>query len=283
MNSNEIQDRQNEKALLKIQYAAKKCYNSAEKANGFVWIVCVISALSIFLPNTFPAVIVFGVPLVLDLAAFSLMLFVAYKVKTAAQLRKYFDAYVLNINLAQFSETELRRIKEVAGKIYSKNLEDANIQMVHTGSDSPPGVYDWYVFPLPQTGINAQFECQRQNTWWNSKMSQRRLVLTGCGVAIIVIVFGVFMSKVGSSIVLLYSAGFIIKIFERLIENIRYIIISNQIDGAQRVIEAHPSIESIELLQNFINERRSIIVLELNWLHKKTAETLTKEYEDSIT
>ena len=82
--------------------------------------------------------------------------------------------------------------------------------------------------------------------------------------------------------VILCSAGFIIKIIERLVENAKYIRLSILIDGAQQAIETHPTSEGVKKLQDLIDERRATNVLELNFLHKKSADTLSRLYENSI-
>lgn len=282
MSSNEIQSRQNEERLLKIQYAARRCYNTAEKINNYVWLLCLIAAFSVFFPETWSVFLNYGVPFVADIVTVCLMFLVNHKVKTGAQLRRYFDAYVLNICPDAFSETEFRKIKEISGKIYSENSAIAEIHMRNTGHDHPPGVYEWYVFPKHCFGVSAQFECQRQNTWWNSKMSSKRLVITICAAILIAAGFVLLMVNGEILTIILCSAGLIIKIAERLIENWKYIKVSVQIDGAQQTIESCPTKEGVAKLQNFIDKRRSIVVLEFNWLHKKSADVLSKEYEDSI-
>lgn len=200
----------------------------------------------------------------------------------AAKLRKYFDAHVLNICPNQFSETYLREIKEVAGKIYSKNPQRAKIQITNTGNDSPPGVFSWYVFLKPYTGISAQLECQRQNTWWNSKMFHKRFVISVCAAVFVSFAFWFLMLNNNILYTFLCSAGLITKIVDRVIENKKYISLSIQIDGAQQTVEAHPTKEGIEFLQSLIDERRSVNVLELNLVHKKLANLFSKEYEDCV-
>lgn len=86
----------------------------------------------------------------------------------------------------------------------------------------------------------------------------------------------------GNSIlnILLCSAGILIKICERVIENWRYFRISRLIEGAQQAIEVHPTAEGVKKLQNLIDERRSINVLEFGYFHKKLANKLSKLYEN---
>ena len=163
---------------MKVQYAARVCFNSAEKYNIFAWIACLLSAFSVFLPNSWSMYIINGIPCVADIFAFVFSLITSYQVNWASKLRKFFDSYVLDIQLNQFSETELREIREQTEKIYIRNPTYAATQMANTGKDSPSGVRNWYVFSKFYHGINAQFECQRQNTWWNSKMVTVRIITT---------------------------------------------------------------------------------------------------------
>lgn len=282
MNSNEIQERQNEEISLKVQHAARVCFNSAEKYNHFAWIACLVSAFSVFLPNSWPMYIINGIPCVADIFAFVFSLITSYQVNWASTLRKYFDSYVLNIQVNQFSETELREIRERTEKIYLRNPINATIQMANTGNDSPPGVRDWYVFSKFYDGINAQFECQRQNTWWNSKMVTVRIITT---VFMLILVGSIFLFLLLNNSILnvfLCSAGILIKICERIIENWRYFRVSRLIDGSQQTIEVHPTAEGIEKLQNLIDKRRSINVLELGWLHNKLANKFSKLYENIV-
>ena len=80
--------------------------------------------------------------------------------------------------------------------------------------------------------------------------------------------------------VLLCSAGIIIRVCERLIENWKYFRISRLIEGAQQAIEVHPTTEGVAKLQNLIDARRSINVLEFGYFHKKLANKLSKLYEN---
>ena len=74
----------------------------------------------------------------------------------------------------------------------------------------------------------------------------------------------------------------LIKIIERLIENGKYIRISIEIDGVMKAVEAQPTEKGIELLQSFIDERRALTVLELNFFHKKSAAKLSTMYKERI-
>ena len=74
-------------------------------------------------------------------------------------------------------------------------------------------------------------------------------------------------------------AGIIIKIAERIVENCKYLSVSKEIDGALKAVEASPSKKGVLLLQELIDKRRSINVLESNGIHKKVARKLSQIYE----
>lgn len=95
INSNDIQERQNSEFALKVQYAARMCFNSAEKYNHLTWIACLVSAFSVFFPSGWPMYIINGIPGVADAMALVFGRITSQKVSQASMLRKYFDSYVL--------------------------------------------------------------------------------------------------------------------------------------------------------------------------------------------
>ena len=175
----------------------------------------------------------------------------------------------------------IRIISSFSEKIFLKSPEIGRIQISNTGHDSPPGVKDWYEFSELLDGIEAQFECQRQNIWWNKKMSKLRIFATVCLGVTVVSTFMLLIYATSNSMlsILLCCGGIIGKIIERLIENIQYFHVSELIIGSQRTVEVHPTKESIEQLQCFIDERRAINVLESNYFHQKIAAKLSDIYK----
>ena len=126
----------------------------------------------------------------------------------------------------------------------------------------------------------SQFECQRQNTWWNSKMVTVRIITTVFILILVGSILVVLLPNNSILNILLCSAGILIKICERMIENWRYFRISRLIEGAQQAIEVHPTAEGVKKLQNLIDERRSINVLEFGYFHKKLANKLSGLYKN---
>lgn len=280
MNSCDIAEKQNEPFMLKVQYAARYCYNLAEKQNYFVWIFCLISAFAIFLPDELPGYLSRVVPFSADIIAWTLMIWVNKNVQKAADLRKYFDAYSIEINANTYSETEKRRIAEIVGKTYSRNPEIAELQMANTGNDNPPGVHDWYRFSKQYDGLAAKFECQRQNAWWDKKLFQIKYVITLIVLGIVTVIFIILAAQNGFIRTLLCSVGLLIKLIERVFDIRKYRVLSIRIDGAQQTLETHLTIEGVEQLQTLIDERRATNILGINFLHKKLANRLTQKYDN---
>ena len=124
MSSQEIQTRQNEMKFLKIQYAARRCFNAAENYNYFAWLACIVSAFSIFLPDAWHTFIVNGIPFTFDFVAVIFYALMQKNVYWGAYLRKYFDANVIGINPSQFSKSEEQNILEKAETVFSAHPHD---------------------------------------------------------------------------------------------------------------------------------------------------------------
>ena len=148
-----------------------------------------IAAFSLVFPDTWPAHVINGIPPVADICAAILSFCACTKVKWASTLRKYFDAYALDLQWARYSEADRREVLEYTEKICRKHPDDLTIQIVNIGYDSPPGLRDWYVFSGYYIGTKAQLECQQQNTWWNKRMVEKRLLLTVILTVLLVLVF----------------------------------------------------------------------------------------------
>ena len=242
--------------------------------------MCLLAAFSILLPNELSPHILNGIPFVLDIFAFRFSSLTSNCVKNASELRKYYDSYVLNMKLDRYSDTEIREIREKAQLIYSKNTNKANIQMKNTDKESPPGVRNWYDCSKYYDGIDSQFECQKQNIWWNFKMIKIRFVIINIILIFVGLVFVWYLTRNDALNSLLCFSGILVKLIERVKEHCKYICVSYQINGAQLVVEAHPTKEGIEKLQELIDRRRSIVVLELGLVHKKYAKKLSTLYKN---
>ncbi len=288
MSVNAIEKKQNEERMLRYQYAARRYNNSAEKLNDLVWICCIISVLIIFLPtNTTWGKFFIAVPFFMNIMAAILNWRMTINVSIASALRKYFDAYVLGINIDQFTEPEVQKLEELSIKVSKHSPVKSEEQMSNTSRDYPPGVRNWYEFSQPLSEQDAIYECQKQNCWWNKKMTLKRLIFTGIKLLVLIPFAIFFVIKANTNVeimqVIFSSGGLITKCAERLGANGRYYMLSLKIDGALDILTNSRSVENIKKLQVEIDARRAMPVLEINRIHKRHAKKISELYYDITT
>lgn len=278
MSSKEIQVRQNQELQLKIQYAARECYNTAEKLNYWVWGLCILSFVIGFLPNESGSVLLSVGSILCDVLAFLLNIALVKKNSNAAMLRKHFDDCVLKIGCEECSTS--RETFELVEKICAKHPQKFATQIKNGGTDSPPGVKDWYSFSKKYEGSEAQFECQRMNAWWDSKLSQWRL---GLAITSTVILMGAvfYLAPIkGIWTIIVCLVGIMLKLIERAREYILYYQLSYKISGVMEIIRLNqpPDEKALVVLQDLINQRRSTSVFGVNFVYEKLAKPLTDLY-----
>lgn len=283
---NVIEKKQNEERMLRYQYASRRHFNRAEILNDRVWVCCIISWLTIFLPSSSTWGMFFiAVPFVVNIIAVLLNWRMTVNVASASALRKYFDAYVSGINIEHFTNSEVQELEELSIKAVKHSPEKSKVQMVNTGRDNPPGVRNWYEFSQTLSGQDAIYECQKQNCWWNKKITHERIIRTVIGLLFLVplAIFFLIKTKIGVLLVIFSSSGLIVKCAERLVVNVRYYMLSLKIDGALDIITNSRSDENIKKLQAKIDARRAIPVLERNHIHKRHAKEYSELYNDITT
>ena len=281
---NAIEKRQNENRMLRYQYTARCYYNRAEKLNELVWICCVISWLTIFFPVSFTQrIFPICMSFFMDIIAAVLNWRMTSNVFWASSLRKYFDAYVLNLNMNQFSEPSIRKFEELSLNTVKRYPQKSKEQMSNTGRDIPPGVKDWYELSPLVPEQDAVFECQKQNCWWNKKITRVRIIRAVIGLLVLIplIIFLFIEIKVGILLTILSSGGLIIKCATRLVANVRYYVLSIKIDGVLNVLASSRSNKNIEILQANIDERRAMPVLERSHTHKRHAKEYSELYQNT--
>jgi len=284
MNVNTIEKRQNEERMLRYQFAARVNYNRAEVQNDLVWLCCLISWLTIF--SSSKEILFIAIPFWADMIALVLNWRMTVNVSSASKLRQYFDAYVLSINIDEYSKTELEELEELSFKVMKQYPEKSKEQMTNTGRDDPPGVRNWYEFSQPLSEQDAIYECQKQNCWWNKKITHKRLTYTGIGLLVFILMAIFFIMGTRTEIeilkILFSSGGLFAKSSERFVANGKYYMVSLKINGALDVLENSRTDESMKKLQEKIDMRRAMPVLERNYTHKRFAKVYSELYH-SIT
>ena len=98
-------------------------------------------------------------------------------------------------------------------------------------------------------------------------------------ISFFVAMFVLFKSDAPSIIVC--AIGIILKVIERIIEYYFYHKISIKIEAIQNHAERELTVETVKELQELINERRKIPVLEINIIHKLKAKQYSSSYEET--
>ncbi len=279
MEQKKIEKRQNEELSLACQFVARHYYNRAELFNYIIWGLCIVSVLTIFIPDTTNWIIL-GIPLFLNIIVLVLEKIFGDSVSIAAKLRNYFDSYVLNIGMSKYSESDVRYIKETVSKVIEHYPEDYAVQIKNTGSEIPPGVRNWYEFSRDYSDTEVKYECQRLNCWWNNEMTKQRIV---CYIFVFVVlgillVLGIILDWEKSILRIILCSGIIFKTFERIVANFKYRKVSLQIEGASKILDGCQNEANIMALQELIEARREISVLEINAIHKRIAKKLSERY-----
>ena len=273
----EIQKRQNEQKPLEIQAIARILYNRAEKINSWLWILPIISYLTIFITSDSFDNAVTIVCFLIDVVAVALQFWFEHLIKFASKCKKIFDYYVLgfsnSINIDSPYDERLL-------KVLRKRKQEISLYTSNTGKDSPPGVKYWYTFIETLSSDEAKFECQKQNKWWDEKLTKFRLFKDLILFAILLFVFVIVVKNSNPSWVrIVFSSIIIIRLIERIITNLRYMVLSIQISGAVSILENNKNEEQLLRLQEKIDAKRELSVVGWNFLHSKFAKRLTEAYE----
>ena len=279
----EIQKRQNSDDMLNCQYAARFHFNRAESLGYLAFIISVLSALCIFLPDSEKAIFI-AIPIALDIAAIAVQFYFDSIQKTGAKLRNYFDAVVLGINESHYSVEEVKDIKKTVLKTISKNPNKHKLQISNNGFDNPPGVKDWYDLSFDEKCINATFECQKQNYHWTVNLARKRKYISIGTIASIIIICALAI-KIFHLSPSKWIPCFIGLTLNQLINAIN-IYKHSQLMHEIYTISRMPGIEdnSVQIihLQNKINELRELPVLEINAIHKHYNKKWAEIYKNMI-
>lgn len=273
----EITRRQNDEGMLKCQYAARKYYNCAEIASYISWILALIGAVIVFVPNSV-GVGLLVIPVIIDIITLILQHLVEQNVKNGAQMRNFFDARVLGI-CNSYSSSEERDIWEKANTIVNADKDAFSYQCTHSGKDSPPGLKDWYVFTKTySTPEGAVFECQKQNFWWTDKLYKSRIIFyIFIGAVLFVIAnIGVHYSPLKTVLCLISIA---VNLCTDIFGSLHCSHVMQSIKAITELQNAAINQYVIEDLQKLIKERREIQLLEINRIHSKNAPKWSKLYE----
>ena len=274
-----IRKRQNEKAMLKYQFAARKCFNLAETFGNIAFVVSLISVVLILLPEISDESISLFLPIVLDLVALGSYTAMGHCVSVGADIRNYFDQFVLDIDGGRYSREDKIKLENKVDRVTQIFKRECAEQIVNTGHDNPPGVKDWYEFPKQYKDSDVVFECQKINARWDKELTQKRLILQVSILFLIAILSllvcvlcGVTVPKI---IACVFSAA--LTLFDRAKENIKYIRQSDKIHNWIESLGISKSKSQVKGLQELIEEKRKMRVVGINLLHKKNSHKMSEQ------
>lgn len=273
----QIRQRQNEEQLLSIQFVARYYYNKAEVYNFVSWVLCLLSFFFCLLPQTLPNMVLYGIPFLIEILAAVFCYLFSNSISLGSQLRATFDEYVLGFSEKLNIKQELL---EKTISVIKKNQEQAEIQKKNTGKDNPPGVRDWYNTDSDETGISAIFVCQKENKWWDKKLTPWKILLNSIFIIVCILFLWLMVSfKYISVCQIFLSAVLIFRLIERVCVNISYYNVGKEIDGIEKVLEVSKTEEQISYLQSAINNKRSLNIVGINFIHKLLANKLSDIYK----
>lgn len=270
--------------MLKYQFTARHKFNKAERINSAIWFISVVTALSAFFPKMEDYAWMKCILITLDIVMLILLYVCNYSVSMAADLRAVFDDYVLGIKNLEFDKSKMTKLNEVVVNTIKRNNTVATIQMSNTGNDTPPGVKDWYEFPDDFSEQSPILFCQRQNMLWTKKMMLAKSVLFALELLplIAIVIFIMIFSNVSVFEKIICLLGFAIKVIDRIIAVIKYIILGLKISGILEIQETSFNNDSLIKTQEKINDLRAIPILGKNKLHQKMANRLSKSFKETV-
>lgn len=275
-----ILKRQNEPEMLQVQFVSKFFFNVAEKTNKCATYLALIPLLCILpYPDSWN-VVVTTIAVAIDISVIVLMLITNRCVNNAADLRAYFDDCVLYSSKKKLSNRLNGWVYRIV-RVFSKQAETS---MSNTGSDTPPGVRNWYGLKSAANHNEAVVKCLSENRWWDEKLNIHRVIGTAIFLFVVVVLTAVLIFAIGIEwyVVLLAVIQLILRLSERLVTNIKYHNATERLKGAYNVLDRSHTKANQKSVQEAINTRRHIAVLGSNWWHKKRAKKLSEEYNDTI-
>lgn len=285
----EIKIRQNEPDMLKLQFLQRKMYDCSKKYWRISWCVTGILLTCTMIAKIFKqdSSAVYSTMLaVLNIMIFSFEYLSDRKQKIGATAKYYIDSSLFGFSDsdAKFSKNE---IQEIAIACKGKNAFEFEIQTKNTGNDNPPGLRDWYSAGKDGDFNAIVFGCQKENVWYQRKLSTAylyflllviSLILIG-GIILLVILDITFIDIF---LFLLANLGFVSKIGKDILAMYMYNVMQIRIHENIVMIENVDKLKMplLQQLQDNINSLREVKFLVPDFLHKRNARKLHALYSD---
>ncbi len=283
---NDIYEKQNTDELLQLQFAAKFNYNNASKINNYIWlcaictgifgIITVKDEMYSFIKNT------------LLILSPCLNYFLSSKIKyfttLGASLKSYFDNLLFEFNQTKYFEKySCRDLNEKTYDIIITNQILYNTLSKTSGTDNPRGIRNWYELISELDNTEKIYSCQKENVFWDYNLSKKyKKVLFTIITAILFLSYLFFKNlSLNNFSFLILSFLPLLAIIHRDIKNINnYKEISIKIENTIEIIDKINTnkMDLLIDLQNLINERRNLIYIIPDFIHKVNTLNLHKKW-----
>ncbi len=261
-----IKERQNEVDILKRQYVARHCYNSAE-VTGNISRLCslVIVIISFYFAEKDPILCTYIIAATTILECV-LDKICCFYIKTGAALRTYIDNYLFEFKprdyYGDFSEKWLVCFSNLICKLHRKTYIK---QTTNTETDKYHGVKNWYSLKAENGSVDDIISCQKENVYYDKCISGTYIAV----IIFLIISFIVLLVKVDDKgLLICASLSLIIKVAEYIVDIFRYISCHREIDKLIAKTEISQKIELVAKLQDAINHRRQLNIVPLSLFHK---------------
>ena len=269
----EINKKQNEDDMIQLLFYSRYLYNYSIRIIILKIIMVIINIILLLIQKD---------TIYLSAAFFLLFTILEisehFYVKNAAKARNLFDN-----NLFEFETKDYEvKIREKAYSLCKRHKKTYDIQKVNLGIDNPPGLRNWYSKKEGNNKNEIAFKCQIENTKWDKKINKIDLIIfIAILIVIIILVIFKYYYKELSKLISIILTGFelVYEIIKRFVVYFKhYINISNRECLINLFLKNKIKKDDLIYLQNFIEKRRNMDLVPLNFIHNK----ITNDMHDLI-
>lgn len=283
-------DKQNENQFIELLFLQRRSYYAAENWNRALWGITILSAV-------IASVSIFNISDSLKVLVSSIMILFAWiahnqlkkKIMIGAYAKELFDRslYAQTIKCSNW-EVKPDEIREIAHCTRLKHSKEYNVAFANSGEDKPRGLKDWYTSSTNENRNESIFECQKENIWWDKKLSTNYKNVVGLLALIGIVGFLIInynKSLLEVALSLFANIALVLKLIDDWLIQKKF---SNHHIKMEELIDninekAKPSVKDLEKMQERILIRRKMRYLPFDFLHKISRFKLHKLWRKSVT
>lgn len=262
-----IKEKQNEHEILKLQYAARHVYNSAELLGLFSWLLTFAIILIGWFDNGANPDIIAYIVAIITIINSAIDYLRNKAIKIASGIRTYIDYTLFDINSKKVYNGLTIDIINKFGDVISKLHKKTYLKQIsHSGTDAYKGVKDWYTLNDEMTTEEEILSAQKENCGFDKSISRDSIIIS----VILFAVFAFCIIKLDQKFLLICAflpAGF--KIIKSLIDYYEYKKIYDEERILVSKLDDYGYNEKLSIqLQECINNRRQLSFVTFSFVHK---------------